>query len=163
MLRLFAAAAFVASVSVSCSEISFIEINPPADLQEKIDAIQAEKDAANALLGDKTPIDIATPIVGAEDCTSAFFYCFLRLFQRITEKCLTLEFVNHGYGASNWNNWNMCVATIQPLLPIREERISMQETVPWKLRSSSSVTDGTTSLFLMTFAVVAKRVPIMWL
>ena len=163
MLRLFAAAAFVASVSVSCSEISFIEINPPADLQEKIDAIQAEKDAANALLGDKTPIDIATPIVGAEDCTSAFFTAFSDYFSVSQKKCLTLEFVNHGSGASNWNNWNMCVATIQPLPLIREERISMQETVLWRLRSSSSVTDGTTSLFLMTFAVVARRVPIMWL
>lgn len=111
MLRLLAAAAFVASVSVSCSEISFIEINPPADLQEKIDAIQAEKDAANALLGDKTPIDIATPIVGAEDCTSAFFTAFSDYFSVSQKKCLTLEFVNHGSGASNWNNWNMCVAT----------------------------------------------------
>ena len=41
MLRLLAATVLTAAVSVSCSEISILEINPPADLQEKIDAIQA--------------------------------------------------------------------------------------------------------------------------
>ena len=50
ILKALAAAAFVASVSVSCSEISFIDINPPADLQSKIDSIQALKDAMNAFL-----------------------------------------------------------------------------------------------------------------
>ena len=63
MLRLLAVAAFVASVSVSCSEISFIEINPPADLQSKIDSIaQAKKDQ---MTGDKEDLTIATALVGA--------------------------------------------------------------------------------------------------
>lgn len=109
MLRLLAAAAFVASVSVSCSEISFIEINPPADLQEKIDAIQAEKDAANALLGDKTPIEITVPVVGAEDFSSAYFGAQSQAFPIPTGKRLILDFVNHGSGVNNYNNWNLVV------------------------------------------------------
>lgn len=109
MLRLLAAAAFVASVSVSCSEISFIEINPPADLQEKIDAIQAEKDAANALLGDKTPIDIEVAIVGNEDCSTGWDGAKSQDFTVPVKKKLTLKFINHGSKANNWNNWNLRV------------------------------------------------------
>lgn len=86
-----------------------MEINPPADLQEKIDAIQAEKDAANALLGDKTPIDITMPIVGAEDCSSGWWTVFSDYFAVPTGKLLHLEFINHGAGVENYNNWNLCV------------------------------------------------------
>ncbi len=109
MLRLLAVAAFVASVSVSCSEISFIDINPPADLQSKIDSIQALKDAQNT--GDKTVIEIGTAIVGAEDYSSAWFTEFSDYFAIPQGKCLTLEFINHNGGSvNNWNNWNLCVA-----------------------------------------------------
>lgn len=112
MLRLLAAAAFVASVSVSCSEISFIEINPPADLQSKIDSIQAVKDAANAALGDKTPVDIEVPIVGAEDYSSGWWTAFSQDFSLSQGKCLTVDLINHNGGsANNWSNWNLCVAT----------------------------------------------------
>ncbi len=110
MLRLLAAAAFVASVSVSCSEISFIDINPPADLQSKIDSIQALKDAQNT--GDKTVIEIGTAIVGAEDYSSAWFTEFSDYFAIPQGKCLTLEFINHNGGSvNNWNNWNLAVVT----------------------------------------------------
>ena len=78
MLRLLAVAAFVASVSVSCSEVSFIDINPPADLQSKIDSIQALKDAQNT--GDKTMIDIAVAEVGAKDYTSGWWVDFSQYF-----------------------------------------------------------------------------------
>ena len=112
LTRLFAGVAFAAALSVSCSEISFIEINPPADLQEKIDAIQAEKDAANALLGDKKPIDIVTPIVGAEDYSSGWWQAFSDYFELPQGKCLTVELINHNGGSTNnWSNWNLCVAT----------------------------------------------------
>lgn len=112
LTRLFAGVAFAAALSVSCSEISFIEINPPADLQEKIDAIQAEKDAANALLGDKKPIDIVTPIVGAEDYSSGWWQAFSDYFELPQGKCLTIELINHNGGSTNnWSNWNLCVAT----------------------------------------------------
>lgn len=109
LTRLFAGVAFAAALSVSCSEISFIEINPPADLQEKIDAIQAEKDAANALLGDKKPIDIEVPIVGAEDFTSGYFGAKSQAFVVPTGKMLILEFVNHTPKTNNWNNWNLVI------------------------------------------------------
>ena len=115
MLRLLAVAAFVASVSVSCSEVSFIEINPPADLQSKIDSIQALKDAQNT--GDKTTIDIAVAEVGAKDYTSGWWVDFSQYFTVPQGKCLTVKFINHngtlaGTGTgNNWSNWNMCVAS----------------------------------------------------
>lgn len=115
MLRLLAVAAFVASVSVSCSEVSFIEINPPADLQSKIDSIQALKDAQNT--GDKTTIDIAVAEVGAKDYTSGWWADFSQYFVVPQGKCLTIKFINHngtlaGTGTgNNWSNWNICVAS----------------------------------------------------
>ena len=115
ILKALAAVAFVASVSVSCSEISFIEINPPADLQSKIDSIQAAKDAMNT--GDKTVIDIAVAEVGAKDYTSAWWVDFSQYFVVPQGKCLTVKFINHngtldGIGTgNNWSNWNMCVAS----------------------------------------------------
>lgn len=110
MLRLLAVAAFVASVSVSCSEISFIEIDAPADLQSKIDSIaQAKKDQ---MTGDKEDLTIATGIVGAEDYSSGWWVDFSDYFEIPQNKCVTLEFINHNGGSSNnWNNWNLCVAT----------------------------------------------------
>lgn len=110
ILKALAAVAFVASVSVSCSEISFIEINPPADLQSKIDSIQAAKDALNT--GDKTVIDIAVAEVGAKDYTSGWWVDFSQYFVVPQGKCLTVKFINHNGGSvNNWNNWNICVAT----------------------------------------------------
>ena len=115
ILKALAAAAFVASVSVSCSEISFIDINPPADLQSKIDSIQALKDAMNT--GDKTTIDIAVAEVGAKDYTSGWWVDFSQYFVVPQGKCLTVKFINHngtldGTGTgNNWSNWNMCVAS----------------------------------------------------
>lgn len=115
MLRLLAVAAFVASVSVSCSEVSFIDINPPADLQSKIDSIQALKDAQNT--GDKTTIDIAVAEVGAKDYTSGWWVDFSQYFTVPQGKCLTIKFINHngtldGTGTgNNWSNWNICVAS----------------------------------------------------
>ena len=110
ILKALAAVAFVASVSVSCSEISFIEINPPADLQSKIDSIQAAKDAMNT--GDKTVIDIAVAEVGAKDYTSGWWVDFSQYFVVPQGKCLTVKFINHNGGSvNNWNNWNICVAT----------------------------------------------------
>lgn len=112
MLRLLAVVAFVASVSVSCSEVSFIEINPPADLQSKIDSIQAVKDSLAALQGDKTVIDIAVAEVGAKDYTSGWWVDFSQYFEVPQGKCLTIKFINHNGGsANNWNNWNICVAS----------------------------------------------------
>lgn len=111
IFKALAAAAFVASVSVSCSEVSFIEINPPADLQNKIDSIQHVKDSLAALQGDKQTIEIATAIVGAEDNSSGWWTEFSDYFPLPQGKRLVLEFYNFGKGVDNWNNFNLCVAS----------------------------------------------------
>ena len=108
MLRLLAVAAFVASVSVSCSEISFIEINPPADLQSKIDSIAEANKKPDS---DTTWFTIATALVGAEDNTSAWWTEFSDYFPVVQGKRTVLEFYNHGTGENNWNNYNVCLAT----------------------------------------------------
>lgn len=112
ILKALGAVALVASVSISCSQIDFIEIDAPADLQHKIDSIQNVKDSLAALLGDKTMIDIAVAEVGAKDYTSAWWVDFSQYFEVPQGKCLTLKFTNHNGGSvNNWNNWNLCVAT----------------------------------------------------
>lgn len=107
MLSVLCTAAFTAAVSVSCSEISMIEINAPEDLQSRIDEI-AEKNKKDT--GDTTYVTIATAIVGAEDCSSGWWTEFSDYFPVPSNKLLHLEFVNHGSGANNWNNWNLCLA-----------------------------------------------------
>ena len=112
MLKALCAVALVASVSVSCSEIDFIEIDAPADLQHKIDSVQHVKDSLAALLGDKTMIDISVAEVGASDYTSGWWVDFSQYFEVPQGKCLTIKFINHNGGSvNNWNNWNLCVAT----------------------------------------------------
>ena len=108
ILKTLAVAAFVASVSVSCSEISFIDINPPADLQSKIDSIaEANKKPES----DTTWFTIATALVGAEDNSSAWWTEFSDYFTVSQGKRTVLEFYNHGKGVDNWNNYNVCLAT----------------------------------------------------
>ena len=108
ILKTLAVAAFVASVSVSCSEISFIDINPPADLQSKIDSIaEANKKPES----DTTWFTIATALVGAEDNSSAWWTEFSDYFTVSQGKRTVLEFYNHGKGTDNWNNYNVCLAT----------------------------------------------------
>lgn len=107
ILKTLAVAAFVASVSVSCSEISFIDINPPADLQSKIDSIaEANKKPES----DTTWFTIATALVGAEDNSSGWWTEFSDYFTVSQGKRTVLEFYNHG-GVDNWNNYNVCLAT----------------------------------------------------
>jgi len=108
ILKTLAVAAFVASVSVSCSEISFIDINPPADLQSKIDSIaEANKKPES----DTTWFTIATALVGAEDNSSGWWTEFSDYFTVSQGKRTVLEFYNHGKGVDNWNNYNVCLAT----------------------------------------------------
>ena len=108
ILKTLAAATFVASVSVSCSEISFIDINPPADLQSKIDSIAEANKRPDS---DTTWFTIATALVGAEDNTSGWWTEFSDYFAVNQGKRTVLEFYNHGKGTDNWNNYNVCLAT----------------------------------------------------
>ncbi len=108
ILKTLAAATFVASVSVSCSEISFIDINPPADLQSKIDSIAEANKRPDS---DTTWFTIATALVGAEDNSSAWWTEFSDYFAVNQGKRTVLEFYNHGKGTDNWNNYNVCLAS----------------------------------------------------
>lgn len=93
---------------VGCEDVDPYSINAPADLQARIDSIAAAK--AGVDTGDTTYIDIATAIVGAEDNSAAWWTAFSDYFTIPTNKLLHLEFVNHGTGVNNWNNWNLAVA-----------------------------------------------------
>jgi len=58
---------------------------------------------------DSNYITIATAIVGAEDNSAAWWTAFSDYFTIPTNKLLHIEFVNHGTGINNWNNWNLAV------------------------------------------------------
>lgn len=91
-----------------CEETELYTIDAPSDLQSKIDSIAAAKAAKNT--GDTTYLTIGTAIVGAEDNSAAWWTAFSDYFTVPTNKLLHLEFVNHGTGVNNWNNWNLAVA-----------------------------------------------------
>lgn len=92
---------------VGCEKVDIFSIDAPSDLQSRIDSIALAK--AGVDTGDTTYINIATAIVGAEDNSAAWWTAFSDYFAIPTNKLLTLEFVNHGSGINNWNNWNLAI------------------------------------------------------
>jgi hypothetical protein len=95
---------------VGCEKLDPYSIDAPPDLQNRIDsiaAVEASKDT-----GDTTYIDIATTIVGPEDNSAAWWTEFSDYFTIPSNKLLHLEFINHGSGENNWNNWNLAVANV---------------------------------------------------
>lgn len=103
--------AFLAAFGLlGCEEPEIYTIDAPDDLQARIDSIAAAK--AGVDTGDTTFIDIATGIVGAEDNSAAWWTAFSDYFAIPANKLLRLEFVNHGSGVNNWNNWNLAVANV---------------------------------------------------
>jgi hypothetical protein len=94
-------------VLVGCEKLETYSIQAPSDLQSRIDSIAAEK--AKHSTGDTIYIDIATAIVGAEDNSSGWWSAFSDYFTIPPNKLFHLEFVNHGTGVNNWNNWNLAV------------------------------------------------------
>ena len=103
----FYAAILAVFVLTGCEKLDIYSIESPSDLQHRIDSIAAEK--AKHSTGDTTYIDIATAIVGAEDNSSGWWSAFSDYFTIPANKLLHLEFVNHGTGVNNWNNWNLAV------------------------------------------------------
>ena len=101
-------AILVAFGLVGCEQLDIYSIDAPADLQNRIDSIAAEK--AKLSTGDTIYLNIATAIVGAEDNSAAWNTAFSDYFAIPTNKLLHLEFVNHGSGVNNWNNWNLAIA-----------------------------------------------------
>ncbi len=90
---------------VGCSKLDIYSIDAPSDLQQRIDSIAAAKPNT----GDTTYVTITTPIVGAENNSSGWWTAFSDNFTIPSNKLLHLEFINHGTGANNWNNWNLAV------------------------------------------------------
>jgi hypothetical protein len=104
------AAILALSGLVGCEQLEPYSIDAPSDLQSRIDSIAAAK--ASMDTGDTTYLPINTAIVGAEDNSSAWWTDFSDYFTVPTNKLLNLEFVNHGSGVNNWNNWNLAVANM---------------------------------------------------
>ncbi|MBN1926215.1 MAG: hypothetical protein JW798_10290 [Prolixibacteraceae bacterium] len=96
---------------VGCEELDLFSIDAPSDLQSRIDSIAAEK--AKMDTGDTTYLDIATAIVGPEDNSAGWWAYFSDYFTIPANKLLVLEFVNHGTGVNNWNNWNLCICNVE--------------------------------------------------
>lgn len=92
---------------VGCEKLDTYSIDAPSDLQSKIDSIALAK--AGVDTGDTTYINITKAIVGAEDNSSGWLTAFSDYFAIPTNKLLTLEFINHGTGVNNWNNWNLAI------------------------------------------------------
>ena len=108
LLRSTLCAAILAAIGlVGCEQLDIYSIDAPSDLQSRIDSIAAANAGKNT--GDTTYLTIATAIVGAEDNTSGWWTAFSDYFTIPTNKLLHLEFVNHGTGVNNWNNWNLAV------------------------------------------------------
>jgi hypothetical protein len=105
------AAVLAAFSLVGCEKLDFYSIDAPSDLQSRIDSIAAEK--AKMDTGDTTYLTIATAIVGAEDNSSGWWTVFSDYFTIPANKLLHLEFVNHGSGTNNWNNWNLALANAE--------------------------------------------------
>lgn len=99
--------ALLALAVSACSEISFYEVNPPEDLQDRIDAANPPSSGD----GDVEEIILVNTIVGADDCSAAWWTAFSDYFAIPAGKMLNVEFVNHSSGAGNWNNWNLVVTT----------------------------------------------------
>src|SRR5665647_88686 len=100
------AAVLAAFGLVGCESLDTYSIDAPSDLQRRIDSIAAAKPNT----GDTTYLIIATPIVGPEDNSAGWWAYFSDYFTIPSNKLLHLEFVNHGTGVNNWNNWNLALA-----------------------------------------------------
>ena len=109
MLALLSGAAFLATVSIGCSEVSMYSVDAPGDLQSKIDSIAAAKKAVDT--GDTTYVDITAAVVGATDCTTAWWGDFSQSFEVPAGQLLHFEFVNHSSTNNNWSNWNVVCTT----------------------------------------------------
>ena len=101
-------AAFASLGLVGCEKLDLYSIDAPSDLQRRIDSIAAVKASQNT--GDTTYLNIATAMVGPEDNSAGWWAFFSDYFAIPTNKLLHLEFVNHGTGVNNWNNWNLAVS-----------------------------------------------------
>jgi len=94
---------------VGCESPDFYNIDAPADLQHKIDSIEAAKPNT----GDTTFLTYEKTIIGAEDNSTAWNGAHSDYFKIPANKLLVLEFINYGTEADNWNNWNLAVDVVR--------------------------------------------------
>ncbi|MFY9154362.1 MAG: hypothetical protein WAO52_20235 [Prolixibacteraceae bacterium] len=99
------AAVMAAFGLVGCEKLDLYSIKAPSDLQGRIDSIAAAKPNT----GDTTYINIVTAIVGAEDNSAGWWSAFSDYINIPANKLLHMEFINHGTGINNWNNWNLAI------------------------------------------------------
>lgn len=99
----------VAFVLVGCEDLYIYSIDALSDLQRRIDSIAAAKPNT----GDTTYLTVITSIVGPEDNSAGWWAYFSDYFTIPANKLLHLEFINHGTGVNNWNNWNLALANAQ--------------------------------------------------
>ena len=90
---------------VGCDQLDSFSIDSPSDLLNKIDSIAASKPNT----GDTIYVAVNKAIIGNEDNSSAWWTAFSDYFSIPSNKLLHLEFINHGTGVGNWNNWNLVV------------------------------------------------------
>ncbi|MBN1119367.1 MAG: hypothetical protein JXA77_19305 [Bacteroidales bacterium] len=110
MICTLCTAVLAALVFVGCEKLDPYSIDAPSDLQNRIDSIEAAK--AGAATGDTTYLSIATAIVGPEDNSAGWWAYFSDYFTIPANKLLVLEYVNHGTGVNNWNNWNLAIVNV---------------------------------------------------
>lgn len=109
MLEVLFCAGIITLAAVGCSEMEIYSVSEPAWLQGKIDSIAFEKSKKQQ--GDTVVVDITKTIVGAEDCTTAWWEDHSQFFQVPSGKLLHFEFINHTSKINNWSNWNLVMAT----------------------------------------------------
>lgn len=103
------ATVLAAFVLIGCEDLYIYSIDAPSDLQRRIDSIAAAKPNT----GDTTYLTVNTSIVGPEDNSAGWWAYFSDYFTIPANKLLHLEFINHGTGVNNWNNWNLALANAQ--------------------------------------------------
>ncbi|MFO7370930.1 MAG: hypothetical protein R6X09_11740 [Bacteroidales bacterium] len=103
------AAVLAAIVLIGCEGLDIYSIDSPDDLQRRIDSIAA----ARPNTGDTTYLTLTAAIVGPEDNSAGWWAYFSDYFTIPANKLLHMEFVNHGTGVNNWNNWNLALSNAE--------------------------------------------------
>ena len=109
LLNVLCTAALAGAVSVGCSNVDLYEIDAPADLQERIDEIAAQKNNPSGGEDAKTDVTITKYEVGSSDLSTGWWGDWTQSFQVPVGQKLHLEIVNHTSGEGNWNNWVLAV------------------------------------------------------
>ncbi len=109
MLNVLFCLGVISLATVGCSKMEMYSVSAPVWLQSKIDSIALEKQKKQQ--GDTVVVDITKTVVGAEDCSTAWWGDHSQFFQVPAGQLLHFEFINHTSKKNNWSNWNLVMAT----------------------------------------------------